>query len=42
LLAGLALAKVRFQRDLLRQPDVPVEERREMLASVLAVHGNWR
>jgi len=40
LLTGLALAQMRFQRDPLREPDVRVEERREMLASVLAVHGN--
>jgi len=39
LLAGLALAEMRLQRDAFRQPDVRVEERREMLASVLAVHG---
>jgi len=39
LLAGLALAEMRLQRDALGQPDVRVEERREMLASVLAVHG---
>jgi hypothetical protein len=40
LLTGLALAQMRFQRDPLREPDVRVEELREMLASILAVHGN--
>jgi len=38
-LAGLALPKMRFQRNPLRQPDVLVEKRREQLASVLAIHG---
>jgi hypothetical protein len=38
-LAGLALAQMRFQRDLFRQPNVLVEKRREQLASVLAIHG---
>ncbi len=38
-LARLALAEMRLQRDPFRQPDGRVEERREMLASVLAVHG---
>ena len=38
-LAGLALPKMRFQRNPLRQPDVLIEERREQLASVLAIHG---
>jgi hypothetical protein len=31
---------MRFQRHSLGEPDVRVEERRKMLASVLAVHGN--
>lgn len=30
---------MRFQQDLLRQPNVSAEERREVLANVLAVHG---
>ena len=38
-LAGLALPKMRFQRNPLRQPDVLVEKGREQLASVLAIHG---
>jgi hypothetical protein len=38
-LAGLALPKMRFERNPLRQPDVLVEKRREQLTSVLAVHG---
>ncbi|HWN55269.1 MAG TPA: hypothetical protein VNP91_09155 [Methylomirabilota bacterium] len=39
-LTGFALAQMRFQRHSLGEPDVRVEERRKVLASVLAVHGN--
>jgi hypothetical protein len=37
-----ALPQMGFQRDTLRQADVPVEERREALVSILAVHGRRR
>jgi len=37
--AGFTLAQMGFQRDTLREPDVRVEEIREIRPSVLAVHG---
>jgi len=38
-LADLTLAQMGFQRDPLREPDVRLEEIREIRPSVLAVHG---
>jgi hypothetical protein len=37
-----ALPQMGFQRDPLRQADVPVEKRWETLVSILAVHGRCR